>query len=207
MPLGDPYATLTELKARVGLDPGDTSEDTRLTSALAAASRGVELWCHRQFNDAGTPVTPRVFVGTSGRLVRVDDFSTTTDLAVKTDQDRDGTFEIAWTIGTDFQVEPLDGIVDGLPGWPFWLVRGRSRSARFFPICGDDALVQVTARWGWVAVPEQVKQATLIGAEDLNKLKDAPFGVAGFGAFGAVRVRDNPRVREQLAGYRHQVVG
>jgi hypothetical protein len=33
-------------------------------------------------------------------------------------------------------------------------------------------------------------------------LKDAPFGVAGFGEFGAVRVRNNPRAMALLQPYR-----
>ena len=43
--------------------------------------------------------------------------------------------------------------------------------------------IQVTGVFGWPAVPLAVKQAALIAAADLFRLKDAPFGVAGFGEF------------------------
>jgi hypothetical protein len=65
--------------------------------------------------------------------------------------------------------------------------------------------VQITALWGWSAVPDPVKQATLIIAAEQWKLKDAPFGVAGFGEFGPIRVRDNPMAASLLARYRHPV--
>jgi hypothetical protein len=38
-------------------------------------------------------------------------------------------------------------------------------------------------------------------AEELYKLKDAPYGVAGWSQYGAIRVRENPKVAELLADY------
>jgi hypothetical protein len=65
------------------------------------------------------------------------------------------------------------------------------------------ASVQVTAKWGWPAVPPAVKQAAFIVAADLFKAKDSAFGVAGFGEFGAVRVgsRMNPQAQALLAPF------
>jgi hypothetical protein len=59
----------------------------------------------------------------------------------------------------------------------------------------------VTGVFGWPAVPANVKQAALIAAADLFRLKDAPFGIAGFGEFGVVRVQANPRVMSLLRRY------
>jgi hypothetical protein len=61
--------------------------------------------------------------------------------------------------------------------------------------------VRDTARWGWTAVPAPVKEATLALAEETFKMKDAPFGVAGMGEFGAIRVRANPRIVTMLSPY------
>jgi len=58
--------------------------------------------------------------------------------------------------------------------------------------------VRVTARWGWSAVPAQVKQATILRAVALFKRKDAPHGVAGFDGFGVVRLRQDPDVEALL---------
>jgi hypothetical protein len=53
---------------------------------------------------------------------------------------------------------------------------------------GEQALVQVTAVFGWPAIPEPVTQATIIQASRIFKRYDSPLGVAGFGDLGAIRV-------------------
>jgi hypothetical protein len=47
-----------------------------------------------------------------------------------------------------------------------------------------------------------VKQACLLLAAEILKLKDAPFGVAGFDGFGVVRVGQNRRATALLGPYR-----
>jgi hypothetical protein len=61
--------------------------------------------------------------------------------------------------------------------------------------------IQITGVFGWPAVPAAVKQASLISAADLFRMKDAPFGVAGFGEFGAVKITANPKVMALLQRY------
>jgi len=200
MALGDNYATLVELKAYLGIP--DTDEDDQLTDALDSASRGIEQFTNRQFNDAVT-ATARVYYPEHGCRVEVDDFHTTTGLVVDTDEGDDGTYETEWA-STDYQLQPLNGIVDGVTGWPYREII--AVEGRRFPTCSHRAPVQVTARWGWAAVPAPVKQATLIVAAETFKLSTAPFGVAGFDGFGAVRVRDNPMAARRLAPYVRHVV-
>jgi len=197
--LGDPYATLIELKARLGLT--DTSDDARLTSALATASRGIEKECHRQFNDAGT-ATARVFSPESECLTKVDDFSTTTGLVIAIDRGNTGTYGETWT-AADYQLKPLNGVVDGESGWPFWKIEA---VFRYFPCWWRRPPVQVTARWGWTAVPAPVKEACLVVASEIFKLRDAPFGVAGYGDYGPVRVRQNPIACAMIAPYKRDAV-
>ncbi|MGH3493354.1 MAG: hypothetical protein ACRDQ1_08980, partial [Sciscionella sp.] len=189
MALDDLYATLDELRSRVGItSPDDTTDDVKMTNALTASSRGIERTCGRVFNDAGS-ASARVYYRDTRCLVRVDDFSTTTGLIVETDQDDDGTYETTWS-SADYQLEPLNGVVDGQPGWPFYRIR--AVGAGPFPRRGRRPSVRVTARWGWTAVPSPVHEVCLIVSEELTKLKDAPFGIAGYGDYGAVRVRQNP---------------
>lgn len=204
MGLGDSYATLAEIRSRVGItDAADTADDARLTAALTTASRGIEheTVCGRQFNDAGT-ASARVYTVDGADLALVDDFSTTTGLVVKTDTAGDGTYATSWA-SSDYQLEPLNGIVSGMTGWPYWRIRAVG-SRRFVP--SARATLQVTARWGWSAVPAPVKEACLIVATEIGKLKDAPFGVAGFGEYGAIRVRQNPIAMGMLAPYRRSPV-
>jgi hypothetical protein len=196
MPLGDPYASLPELKSYLKIT--DTADDDELDDALASATREVEDHCDRQFNKE-TSATARVYLPEGCDWVIVDDFHTTTDLVVKSDEDDDGTYETTWA-ATDYQLHPLNGVVRGRTGFPYWEVKPVG-SGLLFPTWGERATVQVTAQWGWASVPAPVKQACLIIAAETFKLKDAPFGVAGFGEFGAVRVKDNPLAARKLMPY------
>lgn len=201
MALGASYATLSELKARLGIDSGITTDDAALTNALATVSRNIEQMTGRQFNDADT-VSARVYRPVTYCRVAVDDFHTDTGLIVQTDDGDDGTFETTWA-AADFELEPVNGVVDGQPGWPYRSIRaveGRQW------IMGRRATVKITARWGWSAVPAAVKEATLIAAEETFKLKDSPYGVAGFGEFGVVRIRESAKVATLLAPYRRSPV-
>jgi hypothetical protein len=197
--LGDSYATLAELKSRLRIT--DTGDDTQLTAALATASRGIEHCTGRQFNDAGS-ATARVYPPDMGCWARVDDFHTVVGLVVKTDEDDDGTYETTWD-AADYQLEPLNGIVDGQTGWPYNEILA-IESRHFRP--GRRATLQVTARWGWSAVPAPVKEATLILAEDIFKLRDTPFGVGGYAEYGRIRARQNPEVWNRIAPYRRDAV-
>jgi hypothetical protein len=205
MSLGDSYATLAELRSRVGItDASNTAEDTKLTAALAVASRGIEKTCHRQFNVASS-ATARIYYPDSDWKTNVDDISTTTDLVIKTDTAGDATFATTWA-STDYQLEPLNGIVDAESGWPYYTIR--AVGSYRFP-CVDvttRAPLQVTAKWGWAAVPAPVKEGALILAEEVYSLKNTPFGVGGYGQFGIIRARENPQVYLRIAPYIHMPV-
>lgn len=199
MALGDSYATLAELRSRLGItDAAFTAEDTKLTSALAVASRGIEKTCGRQFNLASS-ATARTYYPYREEWVEVDDFVSVT--SVKVDAGNDGTYEIVWA-STDYQSEPLNGVVDGETGWPFWRLRAVGNNV--FPIyylATSRAPLEVTATWGWAAVPTPVKEGALILAEEVYKIKDSPFGAGGYGQFGIVRARENPMVWARVAPY------
>lgn len=196
MALGDSYATLTELKTRLRIGVTDTADDAALTSALAVASRGIESCTNRQFNDAGA-VSARLFRPAAVGKSEVDDFSVTVGLIVETDPGGTGVFGEIWTTA-NYELYPLNGIVGGQTGWPYWKIQPIRRC---FPRCLERATLRVTARWGWAAVPAPVKEGTLILAEDVFKLKDSPFGVGGYGEYGRVRARENPNVWLRIAPY------
>lgn len=197
MTLGANYATLTELKDR--LKPGGisgTTFDTRLNDALSTASRSIEKACGRQFNDAGS-ATARVYEPCSDYLVEVDDFSTVTGLIVKVDTSGDGTY--ATTVAAaNYETRPLNGVVDGEQGWPYWQVCAVNY---VWPIYWVRAPIQVTARWGWTAVPAGIHEGCLILAEELFKLADSPFGTGGYGQYGIIRARENPFCWQRIAPY------
>lgn len=192
MALGDPYATLTELKSYVGIAVGETLKDEQLGWALDSASREIEDHCERQFNKE-TSVSQRIFRMNSALDVEVDDFHTTSGLVIETGISPAG----SWSTLADYQLCPLNGIVNGVPGWPYTEIE--SAYGTWFPCFG---FVRVTAQWGWPSVPDPVHQACLLLAAKNYKLADAPMGVAGFGEFGVVRVKDIPEIACKLRRYK-----
>ncbi|MEU6674761.1 hypothetical protein [Streptomyces sp. NPDC046925] len=195
MPLGDPYATVAELKVRLpNLDEVATYDDA-LADVLDSVSREIEQHCGRQFNKDATATTREYGPDEIYRLregpsvtqwVRVDDFYDTADLVIESD----GT---AW-MSDAYVLRPRNGVVDGMPGWPFCEVYAAGGAA-------FGSTVSVTAKWGWADVPAPVKQACLIMAAETFQIKDAPFGVAGMDQFGAIRVRENRMAMAKLSRY------
>lgn len=199
MAIGDPYATLAQLKLRLGIT--DTNDDAALTSALNAATLDIEGTCGRQFNDAGT-TSARVYYPDSPVIVVVDDFSTSSGLLVQADYSNTGTYSYTYA-STNYQLEPINGVYDGTPNWPYYRIRAINQ---YFPLYwystgSPRASIQITAQWGWASVPAPVVEACLMLAEETFKMKDAPYGVAGFDQFGSVRVRDNPKIMGMLRRY------
>ena len=178
--------TQGSLKAYLGLQAGDPSRDVLLDDAINAASRAIEDYCGRHFYDAGS-ATARTFAPDDRYVIDVDDFSTTTGLVIKTDANDDGTFEITWT-SSDYELDTT--VAGGITGWPYRHIR--AVGDYLFPLptatTARRFTVQVTARWGWAAVPEPVRQATLQVAAKLYRRKDAPFGVSAVGDFGPLRI-------------------
>ncbi len=203
MALGDPYATLAQLKARLNIS--DTNDDAPLTNALSSASRALEGCCGRQFNDVGPGnESARVYYPDSLTVVSTEDFQSSAGLVVAADYSNAGTYTTI-IASSNYQLEPLNGIFDGTTGWPYYRIRAIQT---WYPLplwsVGDPrASIQVTARWGWALVPANITEACLIIAEETFKLKDIPFGVAGIDPTGyALRVaKENPQARALYSRY------
>jgi Phage gp6-like head-tail connector protein len=147
-------------------------------------------------------VSARVYYPDDLVTIYVDDFSTTAGLIVAFDFSNSGTYSSIIASG-NYQLEPLNGVVDGTSGWPFYRIHIIQTWAPIWwtSIGYPRASVQITAQWGWAAVPAPIQLACLMLAEENFKMKDAPFGVAGFSQYGPVRVQDNPKVAALLARY------
>jgi hypothetical protein len=206
--LGDPLGEIEELRTRLRDAAGNLDAD-ELTNIGLTVTRGIEKYCHRQFNKTDT-ATARIYgrnsVGTgviSKDLAIVDDFHTITGLVIATDTGDDGTFATTWT-SADYQLEPLSGIVDAETGWPYWLIR--AVGSYTFPTSTRRAPLRVTAKWGWNTVPTPVKEAWLVVSTETAKLPEAPFGVASSAEWGVARVRANPMAMAMLNPYRRDAV-
>lgn len=197
--LGRYYCSVEELKSRLNI--GDTADDFELTLAVEAASGAIDEITGRYFW-RGTDT--RTYVPQSIYRQEFDDIATTTGLTLMADRDGDGTYEETWTLGTDFQLEVSPGAYNqGAKGeqWPWTAMNiiGPKFIPVVWPWSHQDRL-QLTAVFGWPAVPRNVKMATLIAAADLFRRKDAPFGVAGFDGF-AIRLQQNPIILQLLKRY------
>lgn len=198
MALGDPYVDAAALRTYLGI--GDSGDDALLLAAATAATQWVNRHTGRQFNKA-TAATSRVYRARTCNVIDVDDFWTTADLVVGFDLADSGTFTTQSS--TIWTLEPLNGIRDGETGWPY--ERFVSNGSATFPQWAGRPGVQVTAQWGWAAVPDSVVQATKIVAAFIFNLKDSPLGVLQFTDGGIIRVRDVPQAAMLLERYRHGV--
>lgn len=185
------YATLDQLKAQMRITVSDYLDDDRMELSIAAASRQIDAHCGRRFWQ-DSAVVDRQFYADNSRICHIDDVSTLTGLVVKVDDDDDGTFETTLTITTNFILRPLNA-ADMVPVHP-WdeLVLVDSNGAVSFPVHGTGRPgVQVTARFGWPAVPDDVAKACLVQAGLLFKADDASLGAIQFADAGvALRMQN-----------------
>lgn len=203
MPIVNGYTTAVLLKAWLGIT--GATYDTQIDAAVNAASRSIDHYCQRRFWLDGS-VVARTFVPQRRLTLCVDDIGDSTGLVLKTDASGDGTFETTWS-ASDYQLGPLNANVAYPEARPWTELR--AVGTQTFPWLYNSWLtrrdrVQVTAKWGWPAVPDAVSEACLIKAARLFHRKDSPQGIAGFGDFGPVRLSrlEDGDVMSLLSDYR-----
>lgn len=165
------YATLADLKARLGLT--DTADDAILGALLSAVSRQIETWTGRQFwavvdtlefgpdwDPAGglAPWDARV----AGSTLQVDDLLSVTSLT--TDIDGDRVYETTWS-ATDYELEPVNADRQSPPR-PFTRVRVRPLGRYWFP--SDPRGTRIFGTWGYYDVLT-TSTATLAEALDTSE--------------------------------------
>jgi hypothetical protein len=194
MAITNGYATLAEVKAALRI--GDSVDDSLLEMAIESASRLIDGYTNRSFYNAGTAT--RYFVAQSDLYSPLDDAVSIS--SVETSSNLDGTYDVTWAT-TDYQTEPLNGIVDGL-SWPINALRAIENYV--FPVAYGQAGVKVTGVWGWSAVPITVKQACIIQASRIFKRLDSPLGVLSAPDLGFIRVgsRLDPDVAQLVDPYK-----
>lgn len=202
MAITNGYATRNQIKAALRIGTADQIDDDLIDNCAGAASRLIDGYCNRKFWAVGS-ATARVYQADDSFYCSVDDISGTA-LTLQTSTYGNGVFDITWAV-TDYQLEPLNADLDGIT-WAYDKIRAVGNY--LFPTVnnnyGSQALVKVTANFGWPAIPEPVTQATIIQASRLFKRYDSPLGVAGFGDMGAIRVSRalDPDVAQLVEPYR-----
>jgi len=191
------YCTVAELRTQLG-DGTSTLPLADLERAINATSRAIDRHTGRRFWQDPTAQT-KVYRPDDAYMAWVHDISTTTGLIIRTDTTGDGSWATTWT-SDQYQLEPLnaDGESTAYAWWRITAV-----DTELFPVHVYRTTLQVTAKFGWSAVPDEVTEACLIRAAALFKRKEAIFGIAGENSFGTVRIsrRMDPDVMDLLGPY------
>lgn len=145
------YVDLEDLKDELGSNSriGSTGAYER---AIAAASRWIDRHCQRHFWLTDAPVMKPIRP-TSRMVLSPGDFPTTDSMSVAV-RNADGSFSTL--PGDAWQAEPFH--LEN--GWPY-----RRITPTGAPVWAVDPFrptVQVTAFWGWSAIPPEVSQAATI---------------------------------------------
>jgi hypothetical protein len=187
------YTSQALVKAYLGIPSATSSENTAIDNAIAAADAEIDQITGRTFV-VPSGATAKTFIPYDDYTLYVDDVAQLTGLIVKEDTSLDGTYDTTLTITTDYVVNGNNApyrVIKRVDGdtWP------RDRYGR--------ATVEVTAFYGYgMAVPDQIKQCSLVIAARLYQRRSSPLGFqAGSVDVGFVRIsRTDPEVIALLRG-------
>ena len=187
------YTDLATVRSYLGIPSSDSSQTAAINAAIAASDKEIDQITGRTFV-VPSGASAKTFIPYDDYTLYVDDVAQLTGLVVKEDTTLDGTYDTTLTITTDYVVNgnsaPYRVIkrVDG-DTWP------RDRYGR--------PTVEVTAFYGYgMAVPDQIKQCSLVIAARLYQRRSSPLGFqAGSVDVGFVRIsRTDPEVIALLRG-------
>ena len=187
------YPSQALVKAYLGIPSSTSSENTAIDNAIAAADAEIDQITGRTFV-VPSGATAKTFIPYDDYTLYVDDVAQLTGLVVKEDTSLDGTYDTTLTITTDYVVDGNSApyrVIKRVDGdmWP------RDRYGR--------PTVEVTAFYGYgMAVPDQIKQCSLVIAARLYQRRSSPLGFqAGSVDVGFVRIsRTDPEVIALLRG-------
>ena len=200
------YATLTQIKNYMSIS--DNTDNDLLEDLIESASRSIDRIANRRFY-LDTTASARLYRAYSDIFVYVDDIGTTSSLVVALDINGNGTYTKTLTLNQDYILDPLTASSLGRPFTQLTMV-SNTETWPIFPGLTQNGLrpgVQVTAKWGWPSVPDDVNMACLILSADLYKRKDAPGGILGLGDLGVVRMSPIGRdVTAMIRAYKKEVI-
>jgi hypothetical protein len=202
------YTDLQSVLAEIGIT--NANSDARIEAAINAASRQIDDYTGRRFWQDSTVQTREFYADDYRELMsaadQVLDISTATGLIVKIDTNDDGTFGTTLTVGAHFVLLPTNAADDSEP---FTGIRMVDSIYNFPRYTSGRPGVQVTAKFGWAAVPDPVAQACLVQSVLLFKATDAAMGGLSFGDGAFMRVRGglNPIAASLVERYAFARVG
>lgn len=221
------YVGKEELKSRLSIAQSDTASDYEIALAIQCVTTWINDYCGEHFyqvNETRTYMPRNIWTLPIDAMVSTP--TVVSNTVTKMDQDGDGVFEQNWGAptfaggsgtktytlkeGNDAlddnyninargvpapyrQLQVLTGVGGAPTGPGQWL-------PFVWPFTFENR-VQITGTFGWNFIPPAVQNAAMMLAVDMFKSKDAPWGVAGIGDLGIVKVQSNPWVVELLRPY------
>jgi hypothetical protein len=210
------YCSVGEVKSALAVSPDDTKDDFEIQRAVLSATSMLTNECGQHFYRV---TEARTFTYDSITALFTDPFVPGSITSFKLDYDGDGVYEVTWAENVNYQAMRFaDHYNAGYLGekrphnYVQALLNSSVGGGQFLPFIWpwtQRNRVQITATWGWQSVPQNIANAALILAVDLFKAKDTPWGVAGFGELGLVRVQSNPQIMDLITDYQNprNVVG
>lgn len=180
--LTNTYLELEEFKSTTELT-GMNFADADIQNVLVSTSRGIdEAFGRRFYLDPNANQVRYYTPAWNSPRLWIDDLVTLTTL--KSDDSGDGTFENTWTANTDFVLGPLNAAADGKP---YTHIEINPAGSLRWPTHGYPRTIEVTGKFGWPAVPPNVKTLTrLIAGRLLKRIRMSPEGFIGLDGAGAV---------------------
>lgn len=166
-----------------------TVDNPVIEDAILAAEMSLDNACGRKFIVASAPATARLFWARyRSKVVEIDDCTTVTAV---TDNG---------TAVTTYQLEPLNGRSPSGETVPYTSLRRTTGSS--WAWSGDEALVSVTATWGWLAIPYQIREACKALTKAHLDGRDIRAGIAGFTPDGfGLSERETRVVKQAIFDY------
>src|SRR5262245_956655 len=178
MSVSDPYATPQDYRDRINRT--DEGHDAEIYDQLVAVSRVIDKKLQRFFTKdqtvqarpfypkgwaEGDPEAENPWFATGrssiarSRYLNVDDIATTVGLIIKIDHARSGSFASETPLApTDYLLFPLNADKGPEPQpWTRILLTSWGNELGWPP----GSLVEVTAIWGWPAIPRAIREATV----------------------------------------------
>ena len=187
------YCTLAELRA--AMREPTSATDVLLEKAIEGASRRIDGYCSQVFYQYTGAVT---FYPIKSQNLTVPALSAV-PTSVKTAPDAAGVYQTTWVHNTDYILEPFDAAIELRPYRGLIAIGSKSFS---IVDAASRPSVQITAVWGWGAIPTDIREACLILAHRQFKRHDSALGVLGSSEMMITVRAVDPDVRDMLQPYR-----
>lgn len=180
------YITSAQFKDYVRIEQLDLVDDQFIALDITAASRAIDRCCSNRRNGLGAPrqfgstvapearyYTPRWDMDQIRWVVDIDDVDPTFASGMLIDVDTSNGNNYNQSV-TAYVLRPRNAVSNKRVYTQISILPSEPHMPTYFM----DS-VRVTVRWGWAAFPSPVVRATLLQTHRFNKLRSAPFGVAG----------------------------